>query len=83
MNDPPNARLNGPIGNDLPSASIGNNTNNGLPSAATPTNSSASFNGRRNSTAESSDALNTMDDIEVMLANLSNQLDAMLTQGKN
>lgn len=29
------------------------------------------------------DALNSMDDIETMLANLSTQLDAMLTQGKN
>lgn len=71
MND-----LNRPIGNDLP-ASIG--SLNGLSGSS----ANNSLNRPGNSSAENGDALNTMDDIEVMLANLSNQLDAMLTQGKN
>lgn len=70
-----NSSLNG---SSLGHSSLGNS------SIGNSTAGNSSLNGHRNSSTENNgDALNTMDDIEVMLANLSNQLDAMLTQGKN
>ena len=50
-------------------------------SSGTVMNDNSSIASSINSTTENT--VDTMDDIETMLANLSSQLDLMLTQGKN